>query len=91
MCAPLTFAKCCSIFSFTGIIFLTIIGWLLQTQPMYIKGPEDPETAAAGCYGGAGIYFATMVGSLMYWHYAEKKTEDLASTRAPGGYENARS
>ena len=80
MCAPLTFAKCCSVFSFTGIVFLTIIGGLLQSQPLYIKGPEDPEAAAQGCYGGAGIYVLTLVMSIGYiW----KESEALAAPASP--------
>ena len=45
-------AKCCSIFSVTGFFFLIVIGILLQKQPLYMKGPENPEEAAKGCYEG---------------------------------------
>lgn len=87
MCAPLTFAKCCSIFSVTGIVFLTVIGFLFQSQPMYIKGPEDAEKAAQGCYGGAGIYAVTMVLSIIYWYRNEpEKPNTPTSTTSPSGY-----
>lgn len=62
-------AKCCTIFSVTGIIFLLVIGILLQKQPLYIKGVQDPAMGAAGCYQGAAIYFATFVISLGYWMF----------------------
>ena len=35
-----------------GLFFLIIIGSLLQSQPLYIKGPVDPAAAAQGCYQG---------------------------------------
>ena len=28
------------------------MGILLQKQPLYIKGPHDPNAAAQGCYQG---------------------------------------
>ena len=43
-------SKCCSIFSVAAIVFLCTIGTLLHTQPLYIKGPTDPEKAANACY-----------------------------------------
>ena len=51
-CFILVGAKCCTLFSVSGFIFLIIIGILLQKQPMYIKGPKDPAAAAMGCYEG---------------------------------------
>jgi len=55
---------------------------MLQSQPLYIKGPEDPETAAQGCYGGAGIYALTMVLSLLYiWQ--EGKDSNTAGNLSP--------
>mmetsp|Transcript_10901 Transcript_10901/g.10522 ORF Transcript_10901/g.10522 Transcript_10901/m.10522 type:complete len:109 (+) Transcript_10901:154-480(+) len=71
MCALITFAKCCSIFSVTGFLFLIVIGILLQKQPLYIKGPKNPAEAAIGCYEGAVIYLATFILSMLYWTYDE--------------------
>lgn len=51
-CHVHTGAKCCSIFSVAGLIFLLIIGSLLQKQPLYIKGPTDSAAAAQSCYQG---------------------------------------
>ena len=45
-------AKCCTLFSISGIIFLVIIGALIQSQPLYIKGLTDHEKAATGCFEG---------------------------------------
>ena len=63
-----TGAKCCSIFSVTGFIFLIIIGLLLQKQPLYIKGPKDPAAAAMGCYEGGmmnGYYLSVFVATFL--------------------------
>ncbi len=75
--SALSCAKCCSVLSLSGIVFLSIIGSLLQNQPLYIKGIEDPEAAASGCFSGAGLYFGTMVISLGYWYYSEKSKSSL--------------
>ena len=58
-------AQCCSILSFTGIVFLTIMGYLLQVQPLYIKGIEDNIAAAKGCYEGGEIMMMMMMMSMM--------------------------
>ena len=50
-----TGAKCCTIFSLTGIIFLLVIGLLIQRQPLYIKGINKPAEAAQGCYEGGNL------------------------------------
>jgi len=54
-------AQCCSILSFTGIVFLTIMGYLLQVQPLYIKGVKDNIAAAKGCYEGGEIMMMKMM------------------------------
>ena len=54
-------AQCCSILSFTGIVFLTIMGYLLQVQPLYIKGVNDNIAAAKGCYEGGEIMMMRMM------------------------------
>lgn len=58
-------ANFCSVFAITGIIFLLIIGILLEKQPLYIKGPHDPAASAQACYQGAAIYFAIWAVSLV--------------------------
>mmetsp|Transcript_24911 Transcript_24911/g.41520 ORF Transcript_24911/g.41520 Transcript_24911/m.41520 type:complete len:113 (+) Transcript_24911:75-413(+) len=77
------YAKCCSIFSLSGIVFLVIVGSLLQTQPIYIKGPTDTEGAARGCYQGAMLYVATFLLSLGYWIF------DSLRAKAPQSSSNS--
>eukprot|EP01031_Cornospumella_fuschlensis_P026570 gene26570-32111_t len=78
-CTLLSCAQCCSIFSLAGLIFLIIIGSLLQSQPLYIKGPEDPDKAAQGCYQGALIYLATFCFSVIYWILDTLKKKAVAA------------
>ena len=65
----ITCAKCCTIFSATGLVFLLSLGILLDTQPLYVKGPHDAEAASSNCYGAASLYAASMALSLVYWIY----------------------
>ena len=58
-------ANFCSVFALTGIIFLIIIGVLLEKQPLYIKGTHDPAHSAQACYQGAAIYFAVWALSIV--------------------------
>ena len=37
------YARFCSVFAVFGVVFLFIIGQMLQKQPLYIKGPEDKK------------------------------------------------
>jgi len=62
------------------------MGYLFQVQPLYIKGPEDPALAANGCYGGAGIYAATMIASVVYIKLFgdEEKEPELRARPARG-------
>lgn len=46
----ITGSQCCTIFSFSGLIFLLIIADLLQKEGFYIRGPTDTEAAAQACY-----------------------------------------
>ena len=80
-------AKCCTIFSFTGLIFLLIIGILLDVQPLYVKGPHDPVSASKGCYTAAGIYAATLAVSLLYWilYALKQKATAFVQERNGGG------
>eukprot|EP01036_Dinobryon_divergens_P031898 gene31898-41385_t len=68
-CSLLDCAKCCTVFSFSGLIFLLIIGSLLHTQPLYIKGPKHPAAASTACYEGALIYLGTFALSIAYWFF----------------------
>lgn len=69
-CPLLPGAKCCQIFSVSGLVFLTLIGILLQTQPIYIKDVEDPTDAASQCFQAAGIYAFFIVATTICGYVA---------------------
>ncbi len=60
------YARFCSVFAIFGVVFLFIVGYLLQKQPLYIKGPEDKAAAATACYQGAGLYLVVWLASIAY-------------------------
>lgn len=60
------YARFCSVFAVAGVVFLFSVGYLLQVQPLYIKGPEDKAAASTACYQGAGLYFVIWVASIVY-------------------------
>lgn len=60
------YARFCSVFAVFGVVFLFIIGQMLQKQPLYIKGPEDKEAAAQACYQGSALYLIVWIASLVY-------------------------
>lgn len=74
-CSKLACAQCCTIFSIAGVIFLLIIGILIEKQPLYLKGITDPTSSAQGCFQGAAIYAATLFISVTYWIYDESVKE----------------
>uniref|UniRef100_A0A7S3JPM2 Uncharacterized protein n=1 Tax=Aureoumbra lagunensis TaxID=44058 RepID=A0A7S3JPM2_9STRA len=57
-------AKCCAIFSSTGVVFLILIGIILQKEPLYVRDIDQPKKAASQCFGAAGIYIACIVISI---------------------------
>ena len=72
----LFYAKCCTIFSASGIIFLLSLGVLLDSQPLYVKGLHDKEAASTSCYGAAGLYASSFLISLFYWYYNSRSNAD---------------
>lgn len=48
-------AKCCTVFSIAGIVFLLIIGVLLKKQPMYLHGVDDPLNSSKACFEGGQV------------------------------------
>mmetsp|Transcript_5618 Transcript_5618/g.23352 ORF Transcript_5618/g.23352 Transcript_5618/m.23352 type:complete len:138 (-) Transcript_5618:398-811(-) len=73
-------AKCCAVFSSTGVVFLCIIGTLLQKQSVFILGIEHPATAASQCFGAAALYVTCIVISLGVLAY-----DKIAPRSAVGG------
>mmetsp|Transcript_23929 Transcript_23929/g.47631 ORF Transcript_23929/g.47631 Transcript_23929/m.47631 type:complete len:106 (-) Transcript_23929:43-360(-) len=55
---------CCAIFSLAGVVFLGIMGLVLDSSPIYVKGVPDPEASRDTCYKGAGLYGATFLISV---------------------------
>ena len=76
-------ANFCSIFALTGIVFLLIIGILLQKQPIYIKGALHPEVGATVCYQGAAIYFAIWAVSIITLMIDRARKNNPLSKREP--------
>uniref|UniRef100_A0A7S2CKA8 Uncharacterized protein n=1 Tax=Florenciella parvula TaxID=236787 RepID=A0A7S2CKA8_9STRA len=70
-------AKCCQIFSVSGVVFLSLIGILLQTQPIYIKDVEDPADAASQCFQAAGIYAFFIVATTICGYVQDKKKQHM--------------
>jgi len=73
MVSAINCAKCCTVFSITGIVFLVLIGILLEYQPLYVKGIVEPSKSAQSCYQGAVIYAGTLLLSLGYWSFDESR------------------
>ncbi len=42
---------------------------MLEVQPIYVKGAENPADQAIACYEGAAIYIATFILSVGYIYY----------------------
>ena len=68
------YARFCSVFAVFGVVFLLIIGQMLQKQPLYIKGPEDKEAAAQACYQGSALYLVVWVASVAYTKFDNART-----------------
>ena len=79
--ANLFYAKCCTIFSASGLIFLFSLGVLLDSQPLYVKGPQDKVAASNNCYSAAGLYASSLLISLMYWCYHGSSNPNTNSHR----------
>jgi hypothetical protein len=77
------YARFCSVFAVFGVVFLLIIGQMLQKQPMYIKGPEDKEAAAQACYQGSALYLVVWIASLAYARFDNARTaREAAATES---------
>lgn len=45
-------APCCGIFSCVGIVFLIILGVIVDKQPQFVHGIEHPDKSSKACFGG---------------------------------------
>ena len=57
---------------------------MLQKQPIYMKGIENSEAAASGCYEGALIYFFIWLASVLYW--TRYNATHVNTDNSPSGY-----
>jgi hypothetical protein len=65
MCSLGCGSALCAGLSVVGIVFLTSIGVLYSTQPLFTTPElEDTSQAATQCYIGAGLYAAALLLSL---------------------------
>ena len=81
----LFYAKCCAIFSASGLVFLFSLGVLLDSQPLYVKGPHDKEAASTNCYSAAGMYASSLFISLIYWCYHGSSSANTSAYRDTNG------
>mmetsp|Transcript_12071 Transcript_12071/g.18238 ORF Transcript_12071/g.18238 Transcript_12071/m.18238 type:complete len:98 (-) Transcript_12071:189-482(-) len=87
-CSAITFAKCCTFYSISGIIFLFIIGILLDSQGVYIQGVDDADKGSENCYIGAVLYIVSLVISVGYWIYYEHTQSRTIATGKRGGFDS---
>lgn len=80
-------AKCCSLLSASGVVFLSLIGHLLRTQPKYIVGIDDSDEAANQCFGAVWIYVSCIVLCIAVLIYDKLRGKDapIRSSSMSGG------
>ncbi|KAL7567143.1 hypothetical protein ACA910_009469 [Epithemia clementina (nom. ined.)] len=54
-------AKCCALYSATGIVFTGWVGIMLVKQPFFIGGIDDVEEAKGSAFGAAGMFLFIFV------------------------------
>ncbi|TMW64917.1 hypothetical protein Poli38472_009084 [Pythium oligandrum] len=59
------------IFSFSGFVFLMIVGALLKLQPQFMHLAKKPKSTANSCFEAAGLYAACTV--LFFFLYRRSK------------------
>mmetsp|Transcript_2109 Transcript_2109/g.6441 ORF Transcript_2109/g.6441 Transcript_2109/m.6441 type:complete len:135 (-) Transcript_2109:414-818(-) len=72
-------AKCCSIFSASGVVFLAFLGHLLKVQRLYIVGVDHPMRAANQCFAAAWIYASCIIVSILVLVYDKLRGSDPRS------------
>jgi hypothetical protein len=63
-------AMCCTVFSAFGLLFLLVVGAVLNDEYRYIEVGIEKKEAAKDVLGAAGIYAAFMVLSAIWWFAA---------------------
>ncbi|KAF0683982.1 Aste57867_24063 [Aphanomyces stellatus] len=67
-------AVCCTLLSAFGLVFLGSLGFLIQTQPQYIKSLN--VTSPAPVYEGAVLYAVTLAASIGYLYFHGSNDSD---------------
>jgi len=77
-------AKFCTGLSVIAMVFLVLVGVLIETQPLYIKGikpkkfnQDEMQDEAKTAFKTATAYFLTMVLSIIYTHNREQFKWDI--------------
>jgi len=71
-------SKCVALYSCTGVLFLLFVLTLLNTQPFFINGLDDVDSAKRSA-GGAAIMFAVlflMSVATMRWNLRRNVAEE---------------
>mmetsp|Transcript_35868 Transcript_35868/g.114937 ORF Transcript_35868/g.114937 Transcript_35868/m.114937 type:complete len:117 (-) Transcript_35868:460-810(-) len=79
-------AKCCGIFSSTGVVFLCVIGNLIKTQPLYVIGVDEPKAAYKASFNAAWIYVAMIAICVAVLAYDKINTQQRSSRGRGGRY-----
>ncbi|EQC27601.1 hypothetical protein, variant [Saprolegnia diclina VS20] len=71
-------ALCCSMLSAFGVIFLGLLGFLMQSQPQYIKSLGKDVTAGP-VYNTAIVYAGVFAASIAVYFVEARKTDNGSS------------
>ncbi|OQR94127.1 hypothetical protein ACHHYP_01684 [Achlya hypogyna] len=71
-------ALCCSMLSAFGVVFLGLLGYLMQVQPQYIKS-LGKETTPGPVYSTAILYAGVFAASIAVYIMESRKNGDGTS------------
>ncbi|CAM9484836.1 unnamed protein product [Discosporangium mesarthrocarpum] len=78
-------SRCCIGLSIPGVVFLTIIGYLFDKQPLYTAFEvEDASAASSNCYIGAAMYVGMIGLSFLGIFYEKKKWSNVSGQELHG-------
>ncbi|OQR97397.1 hypothetical protein THRCLA_21940 [Thraustotheca clavata] len=72
---------CCSIFSFSGSMFLLCMGTLLRLEPRFLPKAKTPESSSNSCFITAALYAILCVVCAIMWR--RKLVMNKISTKDP--------
>ncbi|KAF4325516.1 hypothetical protein BBI17_000202 [Phytophthora kernoviae] len=65
------------ILSFSGFVFLVVVGCLLKIQPLYIHNAKSPNSGANACFEAAMLYAVVMGVCYVYWRKEKLRAGEL--------------